>query len=596
MKEDPERNATTPIGWHFWIGRSKADIDQLAKSAGERVVNAQVTSTSPLRFNAVMVKNVGLYARTGGWSDGSEGEVTSAINAEKARLISLRPYTLNGQRRFAYVWVRNEGDAAKGWHWNYDLTVDQVTGEINQYKVRLIDLCSYIANGQRRYSYIGIANEGVDNRAWWWYPDVTPQFVQQKAHENGARLIVVQHPSAGLMTVVMQRDDQGAYSRHVYDYTLSDLLRFQASNGIRITDLEEYVKSGNVRYTASLIENATPENQRIRSIWRSSPMANAPSGNDAWFGIYSKEVDGPVDVGLAESMTFQPLSVLKLVPHLYVMDLLDKDPGVDLLDDPKGISWVSIKGEPDMIYCPLEDAGATTQMNAESLRTTLTRALHESLNRAHEALVNKYGSTAINNRINAMGLKETRVFPGCKQPPGQKDWSSNTTTLTELGWLFEGVDTKQFFSGHWSQVSAEFYGLMATDDLGGVKAVVADEAKKTSKSGIVDAFMKKVSLRGKGGGTILPQADSTFQGGRAFFGRLELPFVTGPRSATTQKTFVSGYFVDNFTAPCNEDEALKSKDSACLNWKKKQDATYQLFSGEPFRVAIRKAMATWPSS
>ena len=597
MKEDPERNATTPTGWHFWICRSKAEIDQLAKNAGERVVNVQLTSSNPLLFNAVMVNNSGPYARTGGWSYGTEADVTTKINAEKGRLINLAPYTVNEQRHFAYVWVRNEGDAAKGWHWNYDLTVDQVTGEINKYKVRLIDLHSYTVNGQCLYSYIGIPNEGIDGKAWWWYPDVTPEFVQQKVQENKARLMVVDRPSAGLMTVVMQRNDEGAYSRHVYDYTLNDLLRFEASNGIRITDFREYVKQGHVRYTATLIENATSENQRIRSIWRSSPMANAPSGNDAWFGIFAKEIGGTVDVGLAHNMPFQPLSVLKLVPHLYVMDLLDKDPGLDMLDDPKGISWTSLKDKPDEIYCPYRDQGAATQTNTESLRKTLTRALGESLNRAHEALVNKYGSAAINKRIHEMGLNQTNVYPGCPQPPGQKDWTSNTTTLTDLGRLFEGVDTKQYFPGHWSKVSAEFYGLMANWDVnGGIKAVVADEAAKVGKSGIVDEFMKKVTLKGKGGGTILPQADGTFQGGRAFFGRLELPFVTGPNNATTQKTFVEGDFVDNFTAPCNEDEAAKSSNMACRNWKKKQDATYQLFFGEPFRIAIRKAIATWPTS
>jgi len=594
MKEDPERNATTPIGWHFWIGRSKVDIDQLAHNAGERVINVQVNSTSPLLFNTVMIKNDGPYARTGGWSHGTEAEVTATLNAGKGRLIDLEPYTVNGQRHFAYVWVRNEGEAGKGWHWNYDLTVDQVTDEINKYNIRLIDLHTYIVNGQRRYSYIGIANEGVDGKAWWWYPDVTPQFVQQEVEENKARLIVVERPSAGLMTVVMQRNDEGAYSRHVYDYTLSDLLRLQASNGVRITDLEEYVKNGNTRYTATLIENATGENRRIRSIWRSSTMANAPSGNDAWFGIFAKEVGGPVHVGLAQSMTFQPLSVLKLVPHLYVMDLLDKDPGLDLLDDSKGISWTSLKDKPDEIYCPFRDGGAATQTNTESLRKTLTRALGESLNRAHEALVNKYGSDAINKRIHAMGLQETNVFPGCPQPPGQNDWTLNTTTLSDLGRLFEGVDAKQFFPGHWDKVSSEFYGLMANWDVnGGIKTVVADEAAKAGKSVIVDAFMKKVTLNGKGGGTILPQTDGTFQGGRAFFGRLELPFLTGPNKAITVKSFVGGYFVDNFTAPCNEDEAAKSPNQACSNWKKKQDATYQLFFGEPFRIAIRNALATW---
>jgi hypothetical protein len=597
MTQDPERNATAPTGWHFWIGRSKSDIDQLAQNADERVVNVQVSSTSPLLFNAVMVKNEGPYARKGGWSHGTEAEVTAAINTQKGRLIDLDPFTVSGQRHFAYVWVRNEGDAGKGWHWNYDLTVDQVTDEINKFKIRLIDIQAYIVSGQRRYSYIGIANEGIDGKAWWWYPDVTPQFVQQQAQEHKARLIAVDRPSEGLMTVVMQRNDEHAYSRHIYDYTLNDLLRFQASNGVRITDLKGYVKNGHGRYTATLIENATVENQRIRSIWRSSTMAHAPSGNDAWFGIFAKEVGGPVDVGLAQSMKFQPLSVLKLVPHLYVMDLLDKDPGVDLLDDPKGISWTSLKDKPDEIYCPLRDAGAATQANSESLRKTLTRGLGESLNRAHEALVNKYGAAAINTRIHAMGLADTNVFPGCPQPPGQNDWTSNTSTLTDLGRLFEGVDTHQFFARHWDKVSAEFYSLMANWDVnGGIEAVVTDEAAKAGKSAIVASFMKKVTLNGKGGGTILPQSDGTFQGGRAFFGRLELPFVTGPNKAITVKTFVGGYFVDNFTAPCNEDNAATSSNPTCSNWKKKQDATYQLFFGEPFRIAIRKALATWPSS
>ena len=213
--QDPERNATVPVGWHFWIARTKAQVYQLAKDGGERVINVQVRSTSPLLYNAVMVKNTGVYARTGDWGDGTEAEVTSAINAHKARLISLRPYTFNGQRRFAYVWVRNEGDANKGWHWNYDLTVDQVTNEINQYKVRLIDLCSYVSDGNRRYSYIGIANEGVDSKGWWWYPDVTPQFVQQKVQENAARLIVVQRPNAGLMTVVMQHNDEAGRAAYL---------------------------------------------------------------------------------------------------------------------------------------------------------------------------------------------------------------------------------------------------------------------------------------------------------------------------------------------------------------------------------------------
>jgi Beta-lactamase enzyme family/Polyglycine hydrolase-like, structural repeat len=592
--QDPERNATTPTGWHFWVGQTRVKIDQLANQAGERVVDVNVDSVNPLRFSAVLVRNSGLYDRTGGWSVGSEAGVTNKINAEKGRLIDLEPYTDQGKRRFAYVWVKNTGDSAKGWHWNYDLSVKGVIKEINKYKVRLIDLSTYVVDGKRRYSYVGIANEGVDARAWWWYVNVTPQFVQQQAQAHGARLIDVERPSAGKMTVIMQRNDESAYSRHVYDYTLSDLLRFQASNGVRITDLERYSKNGKTRYAASLIDNASAENRRIRSIWRASTMANAPNGTDAWFGIYAKEVKGSVDVGLANTRPYQPLSVLKLIPHLYVMDNLDNDPGLDMLDQSKGIIWRALKGKPDEIWCRLSDKGKKTQIYSETLRMTLTRGLGESLNRAHEALLNKYHSATINKRIHELGLTKTNVYPGCKQGGGKKDWTYNRSTLSELGELFENVDNKTYFKNHWQQVNGEFYGLMADWGTTGIKNVVVDEAAKAGKGGLVSSFMSKVTLNGKGGGTLLPQKDGTYQGGRGFFGRLELPFRTGPRGQSTIiKTFVGGYFVDNFTAPCNEDHAANSRNQACRDWKKKQSGTYDLLTGEPYRLAIRRAIATW---
>src|SRR5262245_30971654 len=85
--QDPERNSTTPTGWHFWVNRTKAEIDQLAQDAGERVINVQVVSTNPLLFTAVMVKNTGPYHRISGWSYGTEADVTNAINNHYGRLI-----------------------------------------------------------------------------------------------------------------------------------------------------------------------------------------------------------------------------------------------------------------------------------------------------------------------------------------------------------------------------------------------------------------------------------------------------------------------------------------------------------------------------
>ena len=62
--------------------------------------------------------------------------------------------------------------------------------------------------------------------------------------------------------------------------------------------------------------------------------------------------------------------------------------------------------------------------------------------------------------------------------------------------------------------------------------------------------------------------------------------------AINAKTRVGGYLVDPFSAPCNGDTAGKLPNETCPRWKVKQDATDQLFRGEPFRIVMRKALAT----
>ena len=588
---DPERNATIPTGWHFWVGQTKAQIDKRAKKAKERVVDVNVDSVAPLRFSAVLVRNAGPYARVGGWSYGSEADVTNKINATHGRLIDLEPFTVAGKRRLAYVWVKNSGDAGKGWHWNYDLSVKGVVKEINKYKIRLTDLSSYVVDGKRRYAYIGIANTGADARAWWWYVNVTPKFVQQQAVAHGARLIDVERPKAGRMTVIMQRNDESAYSRFVYDYTQTDLLRFEASNGVRITDLERYKKNGHLRYAASLIDNASPENRRVRSIWRSSTMANAPNGTDAWFGIYAKEVGGPVDVGLADSMAYQPLSVLKLIPHLFVMNLLNNDPGLDLLDQPNGISWTALKGKPDEIYCP-------NSMQGQRDADVLGDAAHDAHARPRRVAQPRTRGAGQQVRVHGDQRRSPcpwavphECVPGL-QAAGRPQGLDIQPEHARRAWrALRERQQRDLLPEPLAPGQRRFYGLMANWGTNGVRNVVASEAAAAGKTRIVNGFMSYVTLNGKGGGTLIPQSDGSYQGGRGFFGRLELPFRSG--RGFLIKTFVGGYFVDNFKAPCNEDTAGSSGDMSCRNWKTQQNMTYDLFMGEPYRLAIRKAIATW---
>lgn len=585
---DPERSSDAITGWHWWHNVSESQLKSKYESKNERIIDLEVDRTGPHRFTAALVRNKGPYQRAWWWYFGkSRNQVVAKTAAKKGRIIDLEPYTVNGQRRFAFAMVKNTGGAKKGWWWNYDLTASQVTKDINKHGIRLIDLDSYKVGGKRRYSYVGIRNKGVDKRAWWWYHNVSASFVSNKLNEHKARLIDVERPAPGKMTVVMQRNE-GRFWLWYHGMTEQRLNEITWSNAVRIIDIEKYKVSGKTRYAAVMLDNANSEAARLRSIFRKSVW------KDSYFGVYLKRVRGQRYGRLAHDRLYQPLSVMKLVPHLYVMDLFDK--GAVDLDDPRGMSWVAPVDDPDAVHCV--GAPGNTQTYWESIRTTLTRALGESLNRAHEALLNKYTPEAITARVKEMGLKRTNMYYGCKYPD-KPNWLSSRTTLVDMGKLFEGVETQAFFPQQWQLTRNEFYGLMASWNKAPVKTVVESEAAKLGLSGVVDAFMASVEVKGKGGGADWCDGNGKCRASRAFSHRTLLPFKVeeaNGRLRTDLIPFVGGFFGLDMPAPCVEDSAHKTPDEVtqqCLAWDAKMHEIWNQLSGEPLRPAIRQALKSW---
>lgn len=596
---DPERNATTPVGSHWWVGKSESQLRQAAKDRGERVISINVDDPASGSLTAALVRNTGPYQRDGDFFVNKTGDqVVALTKGKKRRLIDLEAYqpSPGAATRFAGVTVPNTGASNKGWRWNYDLTQNGVTADLEKHKLRLTDLSTYVRGGQRRYAYVGIKNVGADKLKWWWYPGASAKAVRDKLATNHARLIDVERPSKGKLTVVMVRT-QGQFSLGATGYTAGDLNRLIASQGVRITDIERYGD----RFAAVTIDNVDAETGRLRSILRASPW------KDAYFGVMAKKVGGPTYVRLADKALFQPYSVLKLLPHLYVMDrydqVFDGNPGFLLgtvafetdkthkLDpsDP-------LYGQPvsDTPWCPA-DPPANEQTWTTTLAQTLSLALMHSFGPAHEALLNKYGPKKITARVQQLGLSHTVLYYGCKHS-GQKDWYSNRSTLSELGYLFEAVETKKFFPNHWQLVRDQFYGLMGSGDKNlWVKPVVIDEAAKQGKSGSVAAFMSATEIKGKGGGVNFPQSDGTWSGGRSFSYRLTLPYRYG--AAVMPRSFVGGWFVNDIKMPCNEEDATDPTASAkCKVFGVAMQTTYAAMIGEAQRLAIREALSTWPKT
>ena len=73
--------------------------------------------------------------------------------------------------------------------------------------LRLVDLDPYVVNGQTLYSYVGIKNQGVDAKSWWWYPNVSFQTVVDKVNQNGARLLKLKLHDNGNFSAIMVKND-----------------------------------------------------------------------------------------------------------------------------------------------------------------------------------------------------------------------------------------------------------------------------------------------------------------------------------------------------------------------------------------------------
>jgi hypothetical protein len=606
MAQDPDRNSNTPTGWHWWKSRTADQLNAMRKK-GERIINIQRSPTDPGHFDAVLVSNTGVYQRNDGWwFDFSGDQVVAKTKEKNGRITDLKPYTVNGQRLFAFTLIRNEGEAAKGWWWNYDLTPDQITKDINTHGIRLVDLDAYLVNGKTRYSYVGIKNEGVDKKAWWWYPNVDPQFVADRLEEHGARLIDIVVHSQGNLSVIMVKND-GAYWWWGHGRTQTRMEEILATTGSRIVDLESYVVGGERRYAFVSIDNANEESRRLRDlIYRA--FSNPKFGENVIRGFLVKQVGGSTLANIAAGLRFQPLSTLKLLPYLYT--LIEVDEGKATLDDTT-VSWIEATKDDagteldDRKYAScLQFGSANTKPGAAKLGDALPTMMWESHNRTLDAILEKYTPDKISARANQLGLTQTVMYYGCPQADKSATlWPSNRSTLYDLAKLFEGVEMLQFVAQ--DSTRQAFFNNMINGDYDGssykspitgktsgwnnsfLRNLVKREAGP-AKQGIVEDFLKHVVVRGKGGSG----GPSSDEFGYSDFLHVTLPFKESGQ--VVLKSFLVGWFIYRLKTPPGCPESLANDDGVCQAiWKPERDAL-ERFRMELHTTPIRMALATWP--
>jgi hypothetical protein len=571
---DPERASTQPTGWNW---RAEASVDQINEllNAGNRIIDLEVAQSKPLRFTVTTVKNQGTYARNGGWYPGkSANDLHAKVVAAKGRLIDVEAYTSKGKTRFAGVYVRNEGPAAKDWQWHPSLSSGQVAAKVKEHKSRLIDIESFVAGGKRRYAVVMIANGGVDAAGWGWFPGNSMSEILSWTAKNQQRLLDVEPIGGGKYAAVTVQGTP--FNLLASDRTAEQVNDLLSRGAIRITDIETYLVGGQRRFFVHGIDNADANNAAVRHKAFSWDRLAASK-----WGMWLKPVGGAPIVSLGADREFEPASALKILHHTYVHRLLAL--GQAKLTDtfaypdcppmgqrgPNCRRWMEQeKGAPiPGNICPAADELHVQTQGTLDWQDRVM--MSNSDNRTTMGIENRYGRATLNAFArNVVGTTNTEINHniGCGSP-------ANRTTLVDLARMVEGVAdgrlvTAQSVRDRYFQTMNQANGVSPA-----LAGLIAEEANRVGKGAIVDKFIALVDYKGKGGSYGVGSLSVS-----AGFGRVVFPF----RADGSQPVqFSYGHYL-NCTNDCMNDAYAGARDKS-----------YGAASMERFRPAVRAALAGW---
>ncbi|MDB5304378.1 MAG: hypothetical protein JWM97_1927 [Phycisphaerales bacterium] len=570
---------TTPTNWHWYQGVSATFLANAVSSQSARIVDLKVQTTSPLTFNAALVKNSGAYSSGWWWYYGqTAAQVANDVTVNHARIVSLDPYVVNGKVLFATLLVPNTGASAKSWWYYIGETPTSITAHVNANKGRLVDLEPYTLNGKTFYADVMVSNTGSDAKNWHWYYNATPSTISSLLKTNDSRLVDLNSEGNGKFDVIMQKND-GVQWFWYYGVSASKLSNLASQNGARIFDLDSYSSGGSTVFSAVMVNNSNAIETTVGNILRGA-------NSTAVSGAYLRQVDGPVIADVNGERQFEPASAIKIVAAATA--LLAVKAGKAHLTD--SITYYYNPADPTN---PGVNPDAYAHTPANALKTSLQNAIKQMLqvsdNRLTFAIEQRFGLAALNSTAQSLGMTSTiwnqTVGNGV---PG------NYLTLADAGLIYDKIADGTLLG---TSLTNTLMGLILNQTnygLGGFIPVVKQEAAKAlgvalnapAAVALANKFIAQMLWGSKGGGYSLSIAGSstTYSLISTAAGYLELPTKTS--AGTVYRKYAYGVFVDYATVPI----VLKGVDNPPVD---KIGAAENSAVQEMVRGIIASALKTW---
>ncbi len=535
-----ERVMSTPTGWLWYYGMTPAQLSAVVSGGKYRIVDLQVESATTVGpvFTVALVANTGDYAK--GWwyyYGQSIAQVSAALSANNARLISIAPYVVNGVTYFASAMVTNTGADAKGWYW-WVGTAAQIQADLAAHStVRLVDLEPYASGSGTLYAAIAISNTGADGDSWWWYLGDSLSGLLNQVTTNKAQLLTFNsEPGATTFDAVMQ----GGSTAPWWFYSginASTLGALATENGARLTEVRSNLSGGNRTFNSIMIDNSTACTTRIIGIQHAN--------GTGWNGDYLKEISGskvtdaPVPCASADARPFEPASAIKVVIGTYAMHLVQNNQAklTDIVPvlDPNN-------------FCSF------SQIGTETLGNAITQMLENSDNARTDMLLQRYGLATVTAYAHSIGMPNTAFNGYIDCGPT----FTNTLTLDDAATIYTGLANHTVL---YKANVTKLFSMMAgrNYDFAGMwndlQPIITAEAPKSLPAAKLASFIAGIQLTYKSGGYTWPGGipdvnGQTQYGSEGIDGYVSLPVCSGATQKARQ--YVFGFFHESTASDADQ--------------------------------------------